>query len=545
MHRLTLSVLLLLIPALLFAQGLKISGKVTDMKGEAIVGANVYIQTLGLGTVTNTEGNYTLTVRQADVRDQQVELAASIVGSKKKTVKITLSGDTKTQNFQLEEDIFQTEAVVVTGIASRTTKSVAEVSVSRIPVADITAVQGFQGFSQLISGKVSGVNVQIASGNAGSGWNFFVRGGAGLTGSGQPLIYVDGVRIESGNISPSGLGGQQISMLSSLNPNDIENVEILKGPAAASSYGTSASNGVVLITTKSGKGTRALAGGKPYSIDYQFTFGQNEQPFKYKPDFLNADTINGVLEKPGFIREHSLSITGGTPALRYFASYQNRFDAGVIAFQNYLDRNNLKASISAVPTDNLSIKVSSSYNWSKIRRPPNDNIIYGWLLNALSYYPAYVTCAKPAIEAIRDMHYMNQFLGSANLSYRPIPELEISGNGGVEFNQYTQDQLYPYGFQYNQNIGTRYLYNRNGRSLTYDLNARYTYKDFLIENLTVIPTLGSQIVSRFIRTQSISVQEFGSADIYRYWSRRYAQLQKRLSVRPTRGRYFHDSAFQL
>jgi len=398
MHRLTLSVLLLLIPALLFAQGLKISGKVTDMKGEAIVGANVYIQTLGLGTVTNTEGNYTLTVRQADVRDQQVELAASIVGSKKKTVKITLSGDTKTQNFQLEEDIFQTEAVVVTGIASRTTKSVAEVSVSRIPVADITAVQGFQGFSQLISGKVSGVNVQIASGNAGSGWNFFVRGGAGLTGSGQPLIYVDGVRIESGNISPSGLGGQQISMLSSLNPNDIENVEILKGPAAASSYGTSASNGVVLITTKSGKGTRALAGGKPYSIDYQFTFGQNEQPFKYKPDFLNADTINGVLEKPGFIREHSLSITGGTPALRYFASYQNRFDAGVIAFQNYLDRNNLKASISAVPTDNLSIKVSSSYNWSKIRRPPNDNIIYGWLLNALTTIPHTSLARSPPLK---------------------------------------------------------------------------------------------------------------------------------------------------
>ncbi|MCX6132515.1 MAG: TonB-dependent receptor [Ignavibacteriales bacterium] len=514
MHRLTFLALLISIPALLFAQGLKISGKVSDTKGEVIVGAQVYIQTLGIGSVTGITGEYSLTVRESDVRGQQVELTASIVGSKKKAVKIILRGEKITTNFQLEEDIFQAEAVVVTGIASKTTKSVAEVSVSRIPVADITSVQGFQGFSQLISGKVSGVNVQIASGNAGSGWNFFVRGGAGLTGSGQPLIYIDGVRIESGNISPGGLGGQQISMLSSLNPNDIENVEILKGPAAASTYGTSASNGVVLITTKSGKGTRALAGGKPYSIDYQFTFGENEQPFKYKPDFLNADTINGVLKTPGFIREHSLSITGGTPALRYFASFQNRFDEGVIGFQNYLDRNNLKASLAAVPTDNLSIKVSSSYNWSKIRRPPNDNIIYGWLLNALSYYPAYVTCAKPAIEAIKDMHYMNQFLGSANISYRPLTNLEISGNGGVEFNQYTQDQLYPYGFQYNQIFGNRYLYNRNSRTMTYDLNARYTYKDFLTDNLTFIPTIGSQVVSRLTRTQSISVQEFGSADIY-------------------------------
>ena len=239
MHRLTFLALLILIPALLFAQGLKISGKVTDTKGEVIVGAQVYIQTLGIGSVTGITGEYSLAVRESDVRGQQVELTASIVGSKKKAVKIILRGEKITTNFQLEEDIFQAEAVVVTGIASRTTKSVAEISVSRIPVADITQVQGFQGFSQLISGKVSGVNVQIASGNAGSGWNFFMRGGAGLTGTGQPRIYVDNVLIESGNISPGGLGGQQISLLSSLNPNDIENVEILKGPAAASTYGTS------------------------------------------------------------------------------------------------------------------------------------------------------------------------------------------------------------------------------------------------------------------------------------------------------------------
>jgi TonB-dependent SusC/RagA subfamily outer membrane receptor len=503
-----------LIPALLFAQGLKITGKVTDMKGEAIVGANVYIQSLNIGTVTDIDGRYTLAVRAADANGQQADLTASIVGSKKKTVKVTLSGETKTVNFQLEEDVFQTEAVVVTGIASKTSKSVAEVSVSRIPVAELTSLQTFQNVSQLVSGKVSGVNVQITSGNAGSGWNFFVRGGAGLTGTGQPLIYIDGVRIENDNRSYFGLGGQSVSTLSTMNPADIENIEVLKGPAAASTYGTSASNGVVLITTKSGKGLRGAAAGKPYSIDYQFTFGENQQPFKYPREFLNADTIDGVLEKPGFIREHSLSITGGTPSLRYFASFQNRFDAGVIAFQNYLDRNSLKASVSAVPTENLSLRLNTSYSWAKIRRPPNDNLIYGWLLNALAYWPAYVTCPKDAIEAIKDMHYLNQFIGSANFSYRPFPALEISANAGVDFNQYTQDRLYPYGFRYNQTFGNRSLYNRVSRQITYDVNAKYTYKDFLVENLTVIPTLGSQVVSRRSNANDISVQEFGSVDIY-------------------------------
>jgi len=514
MRKLLVLVFLFSVPAMLLAQGLKITGKVTDTKGEPLVGANVYIQALNLGTSTDPLGEYTLTVRQADVRGQQVELTASIVGSKKKATRVTLSGETKTVNFQLEEDVFQTEAVVVTGIASKTSKSVAEVSVSRIPVSDLTSIQTFQNVSQLVSGKISGVNVQITSGNAGSGWNFFVRGGAGLTGTGQPLIYIDGVRIENNNMSPFGLGGQAVSTLSTLNPADIENIDVLKGPAAASSYGTSASNGVVLITTKSGKGLRAAAAAKPYTIDYQFTYGVNEQPFKYPREFLNADTIDGVLAKPGYIREHSLSITGGSPSLRYFASFQNRFDAGVIARQNYLDRNSLKASVNAVPADNMSFRLNTSYSWTKIRRPPNDNLIYGWLLNALAYWPAYVTCPKDAIEAIRDMHYLNQFIGSGNFSYRPLPELEIAANAGVDFNQYSQDRLYPYGFRYNQTFGNRSLYNRVSRQITYDVNAKYTYKDFLVDGLTVIPTVGSQVVSRRTNANDISVQEFGSVDIY-------------------------------
>jgi hypothetical protein len=136
------------------------------------------------------------------------------------------------------------------------------------------------------------------------------------------------------------------------------------------------------------------------------------------------------------------------------------------------------------------------------------------LLNALAYWPAYVTCPKDAIEAIKDMHYLNQFIGSANFSYRPLPALEISANAGVDFNQYSQDRLYPYGFRYNQTFGNRSLYNRVSRQITYDVNTKYTFKDFLVENLTVIPTIGSQVVSRRSNSNDISVQEFGSVDIY-------------------------------
>jgi len=513
MHRLTFLALLILIPALLFAQGLKISGKVTDTKGEVIVGASVYIPSMSLGTVTGVDGTYLFTVRQADLKGQQVELTASIIGHKKKSVKITLAGDEIKQNFELEEDVFQAEAVVVTGIASRTAKAIAEVSVARIPVADLTSFQNFQGLSQLVTGKIPGVTVNIASGNAGSGWNFFVRGGGGLNGNGQPLIFVDGVRLENNSLNFYGVGGQALSSLSTLNPNDIENIEVLKGPAAASTYGTNASNGVVLITTKSGRFAPGSTG-KQYSIDYQFNLGENTQRFKYPSDFLNADTLNGVLEHPGMIREHTLSITGGSPSLRYYASYQNRFDAGVIPAQNYMDRNSIKATVTSVASESFSLRFNASYTWSKISQPNNDNNIYGWLLNALSYYPAYVTTSKAAIEAIRNFHSFNDFVGSANISWRPLSDLEITGNGGLEFSDYGQDRLYPYGFKYNQTIGTRSLYNRVSRQQTYDLNTKYTIRDFFVEGLTVVPTVGTQIVTRLTRSNNISVEGYNLVTLY-------------------------------
>ena len=214
------------------------------------------------------------------------------------------------------------------------------------------------------------------------------------------------------------------------------------------------------------------------------------------------------------IREHTLSITGGSPSLRYYASYQNRFDAGVIPAQNYMDRNSVKATVTSVPAESFSLRINASYTWSKIRRPNNDNNIYGWLLNALSYYPAYVTTSKVAIEAIRDFHTFNDFVGSANISWKPLANLEIAGNGGLQYNEYEQDLLYPYGFKYNQTIGTRRLYGRVSRLLSYDIHATYTYRDLFVDGLTATPTIGAQLGTRLTRTKNISVEGFNLVTLY-------------------------------
>ena len=348
------------------AETFKVRGKVTDAKtGEVLIGAAVVLTPSNLGAATDLNGNYSFDVPTDFAKGQRAQLTASYVGYKKRVVDLILSGTAITQDFVLDEDIFQNEEIVVTGIASKTAKSVAEVAVSRISATELTEKQSYQSLSQLVTGKLSGVKVQTSSGNVGAGWRFFIRGGGGLNGNEQPIYFLDGVQLENVDFAGAGVGGATISMLSNLNPSDIENIEVLKGPAAAAMYGTNASNGVVLITTKSGK---LVAGGGPKGINatYQYNYGFNTQAYKFNSDWVNADRVNNLLGRNGLIREHGLTLSGGSGMFRYFTSFQNRFEASLIPDQNKMDRKTLRANITAVPADNFNIQVSTSYLWNHI-----------------------------------------------------------------------------------------------------------------------------------------------------------------------------------
>ena len=174
-----------------------ISGAVTDAHDSPLPGANVFISALNLGAATDASGKYEFTVPIDQSNGQTVDMTVRYVGYKPQTVSILLKGENIEQNFSLGEDIFQSEEVVVTGIASKTAKSIAEVSVSKINAADLTNTSTFQTMSQLVEGKISGVHVTSSSGNTGGGYRFYVRGGGGLNGDEQPTIYIDGIRVDN------------------------------------------------------------------------------------------------------------------------------------------------------------------------------------------------------------------------------------------------------------------------------------------------------------------------------------------------------------
>ncbi len=503
---------LVLLPSLILAQGsFTVKGKVTDAKtGEGLIGANVIIKALSRGGFTDMNGDYSFEVARSDAKGQTVELTASYVNYKKLTVKVVLNGNNITQNFELVEDIFQSEEVVVTGIASKTAKSVAEVAVARLPVAELTNKQAYQGLSQLVSGKMSGVNLKTSSGNVGAGWRFFIRGGGGLNGNEQPLYFLDGAQLDNIDYGGAGVGGATFSVLANLNPSDIENIEVLKGPAAAAMYGTNASNGVVLITTKSGKFTAGQT--KGINATYEFDYGFNDQRFKYNSDWVNADRINNLLGHNGLIRKNTFTLSGGTGIFKYYTSFQNHQEASLIPDQNWMNKNTLRANITAVPADNFNVQVSTAYTWNKISRPNDDNNTWGWMLNAWSYYPAYNNVDSISLSMEQDFNDIRQFTSSARAAWTPIKDLEINGNFGIDYTNYWTDQYYPWGYKYSSyRQGIRYLTTSNRSRYTYDFNARYNLE--IIEGLKLTTIVGSQLIDVTSVNLNAGGQDFSHPNI--------------------------------
>ncbi len=483
-------------------QSTRISGTVTDNQGSVLPGANIIIPALNLGAATNGNGKYQFTVPAKESKGQRVDMTVRYVGYKSQTVAVILNGKNIEQNFSLEEDIFQSEAVVVTGIASKTSKSVAEVSVSRVNAAELTNTSTFQTMSQLVEGKIPGVQVTTSSGNAGGGYRFYVRGGGGLNGDEQPVIYVDGIRVGNDEIQGTGVGGQGVSMLSVLDPENISNIEVLKGPAAAATYGTSGSNGVVLITTKSGASGHGSA--SPLSVNYKYAYGLNTQSYKYKTsDFVSANDVNSIF-RDGLIRQNTIDISGGSNLLRFYASFDDRNEEGNIS-NNGLNRKDLSANLTSYTTQNLTIKVSTEYSYNEIYRPQNDNNLFGYLGNTLINPVSYQYFTKDLILKSVDKNTIESFTGGAQLTYTPMDKLEFYFNGGINHNNYSDNQVSPINPYYN---GMRGLETRENRQYTFDFNGRYSYD--IITGLHATSIIGAQLFDRTSKGSWLYTEEFAT-----------------------------------
>lgn len=249
------AVMLGLTPALALAQGATtVAGRVTTETGAPLQGASVSISALGVGAYSQADGRYTFTVPAART-GQSVTVTARRIGYLPKSLSVTLSGGTVTQDFILTAAPTQLTGVVVTALGIAREKSQLGTAVQQVSNQELTQTKS-QSVVQGLEGKVSGVSI-TGTGTPGGSNMIMIRGANSITGDNTPLFVVDGTPVLKNDRGADPYGGWDFgSAISDLNPDDIETMTVLKGPNAAALYGSRAANGVILITTKRGRNTQ-------------------------------------------------------------------------------------------------------------------------------------------------------------------------------------------------------------------------------------------------------------------------------------------------
>jgi TonB-dependent SusC/RagA subfamily outer membrane receptor len=231
-----------------FAQSQEVTGTVTDNSGLPLPGVNVIEDGTSNGTQTDFDGNFSIEVKKEAI------LVFSYLGMKKQRVTIGIQSSIQVT---LMNDTGQLDEVVITALGITREKKSLGYSTQQVGGEDLTVTRNSNAVNSL-SGRVAGVQVSNSSGNLGGSTRILIRGIGSVTQENKPLFVIDGVPLANNNFNAGGAstggGGRDFGdTVSDINPDDIESMQVLKGGPAAALYGNRASNGVILITTKSGK----------------------------------------------------------------------------------------------------------------------------------------------------------------------------------------------------------------------------------------------------------------------------------------------------
>lgn len=270
---------LFLLAGTLQAQEYTLSGTISDARtADPLIGVNVFVTDISSGTTTNIDGQYELSLAAGSY-----SLLLTYVGYQTKEVEVEIQDADKTLNFTMQEDQVGLDQVVVVGYGTRSRRditgaisSVTDEEIANMPVNTVESA---------IQGRVSGVFIERETGKLGGASQVRIRGGSSVTGSNQPLYVVDGIPVTMDNLS---INASATNPLSDLNQSDIESIEILKDASAAAIYGSRASNGVILITTKRGR-----AGETRFNYNFQAGFSEPTN----KRDFLNTEQFFELYEE--------------------------------------------------------------------------------------------------------------------------------------------------------------------------------------------------------------------------------------------------------
>ena len=452
-----------------------ISGVVTDAGSRApIPSAQVQIVGTTRGATTGDDGRF----RIAGVRPGTYQVRVLRLGYQASAQPVTVtSGGTNELQFGLSQAAVSLEQVITTATGETERKREIGSAVATLTPA-VEQIAAAQNVSQLLTGKIAGVDVQQAGGTVGSGSRIRIRGASSLSLTNEPLVVVDGIRFNN-NVAQSttvgsttiGVGGQVPSRFNDINPEDIETIEVLKGPAAAAQYGTAAANGVIQITTKRGRSgkprwTTFVEGGTikdvtDYPANYIYTSPTGgrctldsmtrslctqaaDSAFSFNPLVTYSPFLDG---KRG---AYGASVNGGSDQITYYVA--GNYDKQQGVFQTSIDqRASGRANVSMQMRDNWNLQIGTSYLADHLRLPQNDNNTLGIVSAGLLGAPrdnavtqGYLSGATPTqIYAINTRQDINRFESTVNSSYQPLSWLTATVVSGLDFLNRFDNELIP------------------------------------------------------------------------------------------------------
>ena len=500
----------------LAAQTGAVTGVVTDATtGQPLDGARVSLAGTRIGALTASDGRYLLGGVPAGAQTFKVVIIG--YGTREREVTVT-PGSTLEADFRLEVSGVDLDQPVTAG-AGPTERRKIGTSLPAIDFDRISESFPVDGFSHALEGRIPGVRSNGTNGGIGSGRELRIRGNDsfGVTRQ-RPLVLIDGVRVDTEKLEWGGMegvtccsfsGGAGEDRLSDLNPEEIDRVEVLKGPAAAALFGSEGSAGVIQVFTKRGRNNT------PPTVTVSTGMGFNRLranlPTRLRPDFTGpygfaAWDPNEHLIENGLVNNYDLTISGGGRDVTYFAASGVTYEEGSVKPSDQT-RANLRVNLNWSAADNLSVDVASGFVRNRIRPLQTGNNWLGVFTNAMLSNPFDATEEEPYggglnqevavadAQAIRTVSEADRWTGRVQVNYKATPNFTHRLTIGADRVSERKTRILPWGRYYTylgdrgeRNVGSRY----SGK-FAVDFLSTYDYDDVVgMKGLSGSLSVGAQ-----------------------------------------------------
>ena len=538
------------------------TGDVTGMVTDATTGLPLDAATVSLaGTetsgLTNAGGRYQL----GSVPAGSYTLGVVIIGYRTRAKEVTVSpGDTRVVDFQLDVSNLNLDQFVRGGLAGSAERRRVGVSLPVLDAGRVAEIHPADGFSQLLEGRIPGVRSVGTSGGIGAGRKLVIRGidSFGYTGQ-RPVVYIDGVRVDTekaewglfANITCCLFsGGAGEDRLSDLNPEEIDRVEVLKGPAAAALYGVEASAGVIEVFTKRGRRNT------PATFTLNTGLGLHRLrpnlPTTLRPNITGPGGFaawdpNRTLIETGRINSYDLTAQGGGEDVTYFVSGGLTREEGSVK-PNDRNRASFRANLDLRAAENVTLSVTSAYVRNRIRALQSGNSWLGVYTNAMLSDPRHATEEEPYgggldvnvadAQAIETFSDTDRWTGRIQVDYAPRPNITHRFTIGLDRVTEQKTRRLPWGRHYTT-VGSRGERNRGyrrSRKLTSAYSMMYDYDDlFGLSILSGSLSAGGQFFRDSVHVSMAKLRGDG-----RYWIVLEGFGDERFSAQANIGFFVHN-----